>query len=76
MRGISAAVRGDYPKTKLVRRCIEYSDRDVTSWGRMKLMKDMVMIAYNLISLFRQLVLKEKQQSALTTIRFKCFAFF
>jgi hypothetical protein len=33
-----------------------------------------IMIAYNLISLFRQLVLKEKNQSTLSSIRFKCFA--
>lgn len=33
-----------------------------------------IMIAYNLISLFRQLVLRERNQSTLATIRFKCFA--
>jgi hypothetical protein len=33
-----------------------------------------IMIAYNLISLFRQVVLRERNQSTLTTIRFKCFA--
>jgi len=33
-----------------------------------------VMIAYNLMSLFRQLVLKFPQQPKLQTIRFKCFA--
>lgn len=33
-----------------------------------------IMVAYNLISLFRQLVLREKNQSTLSTIRFKCFA--
>lgn len=33
-----------------------------------------IMIAYNLISLFRQLVLKQKNQSTLSSIRFKCFA--
>jgi hypothetical protein len=34
----------------------------------------MVLIAYNLLSLFRQIVLKQKIQPALSTIRFKCFA--
>ena len=34
----------------------------------------MVMIAYNLLSLFRQGILKEKIQPTLSTIRFKCFA--
>jgi hypothetical protein len=34
----------------------------------------MVMIAYNLVSLFRQAVLNEKVQAKLSTIRFKCFA--
>jgi len=33
-----------------------------------------VLIAYNLLSLFRQAVLKQKIQPALSTIRFKCFA--
>lgn len=33
-----------------------------------------IMIAYNLISLFRQIVLREKNQSTLRTLRFKCFA--
>jgi hypothetical protein len=33
-----------------------------------------IMIAYNLISLFRQIVLKEKNQATLSSIRFKCFA--
>jgi len=33
-----------------------------------------IMIAYNLISLFRQMVLKEKNQATLSSIRFKCFA--
>lgn len=33
-----------------------------------------IMIAYNLLSLFRQFVLKEKNQATLSTIRFKCFA--
>jgi hypothetical protein len=32
------------------------------------------MIAYNLISLFRQVVLKSKSQATLSTLRFKCFA--
>lgn len=34
----------------------------------------MVMIAYNLVSLFRQAVLNDKIQAKLSTIRFKCFA--
>jgi DNA-directed RNA polymerase subunit N (RpoN/RPB10) len=34
----------------------------------------MVMMAYNLISLFRQLILKWPAQPRLQTIRFKCFA--
>ena len=33
-----------------------------------------IMVAYNLISLFRQIILKEKSQSMLSTLRFKCFA--
>jgi len=33
-----------------------------------------IMIAYNLMSLFRQLVLKSKSQATLSTLRFKCFA--
>ena len=33
-----------------------------------------IMIGYNLLSLFRQLVLREKNQATLSTIRFKCFA--
>ena len=33
-----------------------------------------IMIAYNLMSLFRQVVLKSKSQSTLSTLRFKCFA--
>jgi len=33
-----------------------------------------IMIAYNLMSLFRQLVLKTKTQATLSTLRFKCFA--
>jgi len=32
------------------------------------------MIAYNLMSLFRQIVLKSKSQATLSTLRFKCFA--
>lgn len=32
------------------------------------------MLAYNLISLFRQIVLKTKSQFTLSTLRFKCFA--
>lgn len=34
----------------------------------------MVLIGYNLISLFRQAILKERIQQTLSTIRFKCFA--
>ncbi len=34
----------------------------------------MVLIAYNLMSLFRQGILKEKVQQTLSTLRFKCFA--
>jgi len=33
-----------------------------------------IMIAYNLMSLFRQGVLKSKPQATLSTLRFKCFA--
>ena len=33
-----------------------------------------IMIAYNLMSLFRQIVLQTKSQSTLSTLRFKCFA--
>jgi hypothetical protein len=33
-----------------------------------------IMVAYNLMSLFRQIVLREKKQSTLMTLRFKCFA--
>ncbi len=33
-----------------------------------------IMIAYNLMSLFRQMVLKSKTQATLSTLRFKCFA--
>ncbi|MEK7146291.1 MAG: IS1380 family transposase, partial [Patescibacteria group bacterium] len=33
-----------------------------------------IMVAYNLISLFRQFVLKTKTQATLSTLRFKCFA--
>ncbi len=33
-----------------------------------------IMIAYNLMSLFRQGVLKSKSQATLSTLRFKCFA--
>lgn len=33
-----------------------------------------IMIAYNLMSLFRQVVLKSKPQATLSTLRFKCFA--
>jgi len=32
------------------------------------------MIAYNLMSLFRQVILKQKVQHTLSTLRFKCFA--
>ncbi len=34
----------------------------------------MVMIAYNMISLFRQAVLKQDTQQYLSTLRFQCFA--
>ena len=34
----------------------------------------MIMMAYNLMSLFRQGVLKSKSQATLSTLRFKCFA--
>ncbi len=33
-----------------------------------------IMVAYNLLSLFRQIVLRERKQSTLKTLRFKCFA--
>ena len=33
-----------------------------------------IMVAYNLMSLFRQIILKEKNQATLSTLRFKCFA--
>jgi hypothetical protein len=33
-----------------------------------------IMVAYNLISLFRHVVLKQKNQSTLSSLRFKCFA--
>ena len=33
-----------------------------------------ILIAYNLMSLFRQIVLKSKSQATLNTLRFKCFA--
>ena len=33
-----------------------------------------IMIAYNLMSLFRQIVLQKKTQATLSTLRFKCFA--
>ncbi len=34
----------------------------------------MVMVSYNLMSLFRQMVLQEKTQATLNTLKFKCFA--
>lgn len=34
----------------------------------------MVMVAYNLMSLFRQMVLQENRQAILSTLKFKCFA--
>src|SRR3989338_5952191 len=34
----------------------------------------MVLVAYNLLSLFRQGILKQQIQQTLSTIRFKCFA--
>lgn len=33
-----------------------------------------IMIAYNMMSLFRQIVLQSKSQATLSTLRFKCFA--
>jgi hypothetical protein len=33
-----------------------------------------IMVAYNLLSLFRQIILREKRQSTLKTFRFRCFA--
>ncbi|HUI91901.1 MAG TPA: transposase [Chitinivibrionales bacterium] len=33
-----------------------------------------IMVAYNLISLFRQFVLRQKNQTTLSALRFKCFA--
>ena len=33
-----------------------------------------IMMAYNLMSLFRQIILQTKSQSTLSTLRFKCFA--
>ena len=33
-----------------------------------------IMMAYNLMSLFRQIILQTKPQSTLSTLRFKCFA--
>jgi len=33
-----------------------------------------IMVAYNLLSLFRQIALRERRQSTLSTLRFKCFA--
>ncbi|MCC7026106.1 MAG: hypothetical protein IT265_04060 [Saprospiraceae bacterium] len=33
-----------------------------------------IMISYNIMSLFRQVVLKSKSQATLSTLRFKCFA--
>jgi hypothetical protein len=33
-----------------------------------------IMIAYNMMSLFRQVVLKSKSKATLSTLRFKCFA--
>jgi hypothetical protein len=34
----------------------------------------MIMVAYNLMSLFRQMVLQDKTQATLNTLKFKCFA--
>ncbi len=34
----------------------------------------MVMISYNLMSLFRQMVLQDKMQETLNSLKFKCFA--
>ena len=33
-----------------------------------------IMVGYNLISLFRQVILKQRNQSTLSSLRFKCFA--
>lgn len=33
-----------------------------------------IMMAYNLMSLFRQIVLQSKFQATLSTLKFKCFA--
>ena len=33
-----------------------------------------IMVSYNLLSLFRQVILRERRQSTLRTLRFKCFA--
>jgi hypothetical protein len=33
-----------------------------------------IMVAYNLLSLFRQIALRERKQSTLKTLRFKCIA--
>ncbi|MBE3571070.1 MAG: transposase [Bacillales bacterium] len=35
----------------------------------------MIMVAYNIMSLFRQVVLKSKSRATLSTLRFKCLAF-
>ncbi len=58
---------------------IEFSGHSVTAWGGMKLMKTeaafrSILMAYNLLALFRQVVLKSKSQATLSTLRFKCFA--
>ena len=34
----------------------------------------MIMVAYNLMNLFRQLVLQDNRQLTLNTLKFKCFA--
>ena len=42
-------------------------------WGTEAAFRSILM-AYNLMALFRQLVLKHKSQATLSTLRFKCFA--
>ena len=42
-------------------------------WGTEAAFRSILM-AYNLMALFRQVVLKSKTQATLTTLRFKCFA--
>lgn len=42
-------------------------------WGTEAAFRSILM-AYNLMALFRQVVLKSKTQDTLSTLRFKCFA--